>query len=143
MKTKKIIKISLMGFLALILISAVGMVVWSKTGTYPARQAALSALESTEGVTVTREKWIVFTPAEKADKGLIFYPGGLVEPGAYAPVLHRIAEEGVLVIIVPMPLNLAILNPGAANSVIENYPHIAAWIIAGHSLGGRYGSDIC
>ena len=35
-----------------------------------------------------------------------------------------------------MPLNLVIFNPGAANSVIDNYPHISKWIIAGHLLGG-------
>jgi hypothetical protein len=112
------------------------MVVWSKTATYPARMVALSALESTNRVTVTQEKWITFTPVEQVETGFIFYPGGLVEPTAYAPILHRIAEEGVLVIIVPMPLNLAILSPGAADSVIDNYPHIAKWILAGHSLGG-------
>ena len=60
----------------------------------------------------------------------------VVEPAAYAPILHRIAEEGVQVIIVPMPLNLAIFNTGAANSVINNYPHISTWILTGHSLGG-------
>jgi pimeloyl-ACP methyl ester carboxylesterase len=67
---------------------------------------------------------------------LIFYPGGLVEPTAYAPVLRKIAEEGVLVVITPVPLNLAILNTGAANAVIDDHPHISTWILAGHSLGG-------
>ena len=63
-------------------------------------------------------------------------PGGLVEPTAYAPILRKISEEGVLVVITPMPLNLAILNTGAANAVIDEYPHISTWILAGHSLGG-------
>jgi pimeloyl-ACP methyl ester carboxylesterase len=35
-----------------------------------------------------------------------------------------------------MPLNLAILNTGAANAVIDEYPYINTWILAGHSLGG-------
>jgi predicted alpha/beta-hydrolase family hydrolase len=35
-----------------------------------------------------------------------------------------------------MPLNLAILNTDAANSVIDDYPDIATWILSGHSLGG-------
>ena len=97
---------------------------------------ALSALESTVRVTITQDKWIVFEPAEEADTGLIFYPGGLVEPTAYAPILHQIAEKSVLVIITPMPLNLAIFNTGAANAVIDAYPYISTWILAGHSLGG-------
>jgi hypothetical protein len=112
------------------------MLVWAKTGTYPARNVALSALESTDRVRIAQDKWIVFTPVEKTETGLIFYPGGLVEPTAYAPVLRKIAEKGVLVVITPMPLNLAILNTGAANAVIDEYPHISTWILAGHSLGG-------
>ncbi len=136
MKIKKILKYTLIGFVAIIIIIVVGMLVWSRTGTYPARNVALSALESTETVTITQDKWIIFTPTKETEIGLIFYPGGLVEPTAYAPILHQIAEKGVLVIITPMPLNLAIFNTGAANAVIDAYPNISTWILAGHSLGG-------
>jgi hypothetical protein len=136
MKLNKTIKFILIGVVSIIIIGALGMVVWSKTGTYPARTVALSALESTDGVNVTQGKYIVFTPVEETETGLIFYPGGLVEPTAYAPVLHKIAEEGILVVITPMPLNLAIFDTGAANSVIDAYPNISTWILAGHSLGG-------
>jgi hypothetical protein len=136
MDMKKIIKYGLVSIIGLIIIAVLGLLVWSSTGTYPARMVALSALESTERVTITQDNWIVFEPVEETDTGLIFYPGGLVEPTAYAPILHQVAEEGVLVIITPMPLNLAILNPGAANAVIDVYPQISTWILAGHSLGG-------
>jgi pimeloyl-ACP methyl ester carboxylesterase len=51
-------------------------------------------------------------------------------------VLHEIAESGVLVVITPMPLNLAIFNPNAANAVMEEFPQITSWYLAGHSLGG-------
>lgn len=136
MSIKKLIKYALIGFITIIIIGILGMLVWAKTGTYPARTVALSALESTDRVTITQDKWIVFTPVQETETGLIFYPGGLVEPTAYAPVLHQIAESGVLVIITPMPLNLAIFNTGAANAVIDAYPYISTWILAGHSLGG-------
>jgi hypothetical protein len=136
MNIKKIIKYILIGMIAIIILGVLGLLVWSITGTYPARMDAMSALESTDRVIIAQDKWIVFEPVEETDTGLIFYPGGLVEPSAYAPVLHQIAEEGVLVIITPMPLNLAILNTGAANAVIEAYPQISTWILAGHSLGG-------
>ena len=136
MNIKKFLKYTLIVFCALILISILGMLVWAKAGTYPARMVALSALESTDKVTITQDKWIVFKPVIETETGLIFYPGGLVEPAAYAPILHQIAEESVLVIITPMPLNLAILNTGAANAVIDAYPNISTWILAGHSLGG-------
>ncbi|MFN2211615.1 MAG: alpha/beta hydrolase [Anaerolineales bacterium] len=136
MNIKKIIKYTLIGLLAIIVIGVAGMLIWSKTGTYPAGTVAATALESSDRVTVTQDRWIVFEPDQETDTGLIFYPGGLVEPTAYAPILHKIAEKGVLVIITPMPLNLAILNTGAANAVIEAYPQISNWILAGHSLGG-------
>ena len=136
MNIKKIIKYTLIGLMTIIIIGVLGMLVWSKTGTYPARRVALSALESTDKVTITQDKWIVFEPDKETETGLIFYPGGLVEPTAYAPILHQIAEKGVLVIITPMPLNLAIFDTGAANAVIDAYPNISTWILAGHSLGG-------
>ena len=122
--------------IAIIVAGILGMIVWSKTGTYDAGDTALAALESSETVAVSQDQWIVFDPQTDPQIGVIFYPGGLVEAGAYAPVLHQIAEEGILVIITPMPLNLAILNTNAASSVIDAYPDISEWIIAGHSLGG-------
>lgn len=136
MNTKRIIKNALIGFALIIILGVLGVIAWSKIGTYPARMVALSALESTDRVTISQDKWIVFEPDQETDTGLIFYPGGLVEPTAYAPILHNIAEEGVLVIITPMPLNLGILNTGAAREVIDAYPQISNWILAGHSLGG-------
>jgi len=78
MKYKKAAKYTLIGLAAVVLLAALGMVIWSATGTYPARSTAKEAMESTTQVTVTRDKWIIFTPAEKTNIGLIFYTGGLV-----------------------------------------------------------------
>lgn len=136
MNIRKFFQYSLIGFIVIIVIGVLGIIVWSKTGTYPAKLVAVSALESTDRVTVTQDNWIVFEPNNETEIGLIFYPGGLVEPTAYAPILHQISENDVLVIIIPMPLNLAILNTSAANAVIDAYPNITTWILAGHSLGG-------
>ena len=136
MKIKKVVGFTIIVLASIIVFGILGLLVWSKVETYPARMVALSALESTYSVAITQDKFIVFTPTEETETGLIFYPGGLVEPAAYAPVLHTIAEEGVLVVITSMPFNLAIFNSGAANAIIDNYPHISNWIIAGHSLGG-------
>ena len=121
MKIRKVLRITIIAMIVIIIVAALGMVAWSVTGTYPTRAVALSAMESTDGVTVAQDKWITFTPVDATDTGLIFYPGGLVEPTAYAPVLHQIAEQGVLVVIVPMPLNLAIFHTDAANAVIDAY----------------------
>ena len=136
MKIKIVIRYTIIVLASIIVFGFLGLLVWSKARTYPARTVALSALKSTDSVAVTQDDYIVFKPFKDTKTGLIFYPGGLVEPAAYAPVLHKIAEEGILVVITPMPFNLAIFNTGAANTIINNYPHITNWIIAGHSLGG-------
>ena len=41
-----------------------------------------------------------------------------------------------MVVIVPMPLNLAVFGVNSANEVIAAYPNITSWAIGGHSLGG-------
>lgn len=136
MKLRKILRYTGLGILVLSILGSVGFTTWAITGTYAAKEVALAALETTDAVKVTQDQWIVFEPAADTEIGLVFYPGGLVEAEAYAPILRQIAEEGVLVIITPMPLNLAIFDVNAANEVIDAYPQITTWIIAGHSLGG-------
>ena len=98
---------------------------------------AMRALEPDASVQVNRERWIVFEPIEPtSESGFIFYPGGRVLPEAYAPLARALAEEGHLSVIVPMPLNLAVLNPKAARDVISAFPSVRTWVIGGHSLGG-------
>ena len=136
MKFKKILKITGIGLLAVLVLAVAGLFIWSATSTYSAGETALAALESSSTVSVSQDGWIVFMSATEPKNGLIFYPGGLVAPEAYAPVLRKIAESGVLVVITPMPLNLAIFDTNEANAVMEAYPGIASWVLAGHSLGG-------
>jgi pimeloyl-ACP methyl ester carboxylesterase len=68
--------------------------------------------------------------------GLILYPGGKVPPAAYAPAARDIAAAGHLVVIAPMPLNLAVFGIDAADHVIADHPEVERWAIGGHSLGG-------
>jgi len=79
---------------------------------------------------------ITFTPTDGATTGFILYPGAKVPPKAYAPVARAIAEQGYLVVIPSMPLNLAVLGVDAALGVMESHPEITTWAVGGHSLGG-------
>lgn len=99
---------------------------------------AAAALASTGTVTFAREEdRLVFRPAgTKPVTGLILYPGGKVDAAAYAPTAAALAELGFLVVIVPMPLNLAVLGIDRADTVMAAHPEIAQWAIGGHSLGG-------
>jgi len=98
---------------------------------------ALAALQPDGLVDVQTEPWLVFRPAgDDPTTGLILYPGARVDPRAYAPAARSLAEQGFLVVIVPMPLNLAFFAPDRALEVMQAFPGIDQWAVGGHSLGG-------
>jgi dienelactone hydrolase len=104
----------------------------------PLLPEATAALASTPGATYSEEAaGLTFVPKDASAKtGLILYPGAKVPAAAYAPAARAIAEEGYLVVVVPMPLNFAIFGVNAADQVIAAHPEIQSWAIGGHSLGG-------
>lgn len=122
--------------LLILLVLAVAYMIYWVNSTYHSDKMAEAAMKSDSSVTVTKDDWISFMPEQREDTGFIFYPGGLVEPEAYVPLCRKIAEEGYLVVIVPMRWNLAVLSPDRAEEVIEKYNNIRKWTIGGHSLGG-------
>jgi pimeloyl-ACP methyl ester carboxylesterase len=95
-----------------------------------------ASLVDSESVAVTDDPWLTFAPVDGPTTGFIFYPGARVNPESYAPAAREVADNGYLAVIVPMPLNLAILSPNRATAVIEAHPEIETWVIGGHSLGG-------
>ena len=107
------------------------------SGGYRADGEALAALRPGEGVEVYElgAEHTVFAP-EEPEAGFIFYPGGLVEHTAYAPLLRGLAEEGILCVLAEMPLDLAVLGMNAADGVPGQFEEIDRWYIGGHSLGG-------
>ncbi len=116
-------------------------IVWASTPLGPMPEA-LQALQSDKAVLVTNDKWLVFQPAvDIPETGVIIYPGGRIDPRSYAPAANALARQGFLAVIVPMPLNLAVFDPGSADSVIAAYPQIGNWAIGGHSLGGAMAAD--
>lgn len=126
-----------LGLLALVALLALGgFILWAGT-TPPPMPEALAALESDEVVTVTTTPWLSFRPATgAATTGLVFYPGGKVDPRSYAPAARALAAQGYLVALPSMPLNLAVLAPGKAAEVIAANPEVQHWVVGGHSLGG-------
>ncbi len=73
---------------------------------------------------------------DRYEHGLVFYPGGLVSPGAYVPLTARVAQACHRVLIAKMPLDLAVLNPGLGRQLKAQYVVTRGWVIGGHSLGG-------
>lgn len=83
---------------------------------------------------------ITLIPKE-IEAGLILYPGAKVESEAYIPIVEKLAENGVLGIIVKMPAHMAFMDINAADSIMANWPEVNDWYISGHSLGGVVASS--
>ena len=133
----KIVKRVLLGLLIVVVVLTAGFTLWAVDAAQPT-ETALDALSS-DGQVVVRlgDGFITFEPIQKtATTGFIFYPGGRVDYRAYAPVLRKIAEQGYLVAVVQVNLNLAFFDVNAADKVISEYPSIQHWVVGGHSLGG-------
>ncbi|MBN1486577.1 MAG: alpha/beta hydrolase [Anaerolineae bacterium] len=124
------------GILAVIVVLAGSFLIWALNPSEPA-DIALAALEPSPEIEVLSEPWLIFAPkAAVPETGFIFYPGGHVDYRAYAPPARAIAEEGYLVVVVPMPLSLAFLGANQADDVMSAFPQIQDWVLGGHSLGG-------
>ncbi len=113
-----------------------------------ARGLSKEVLDSDESVRVTvTGKLIEFTPVvDTMGTGLIFYPGALVEPKAYAPLARSVAEAGYPVTIIFIPLRLAPLKRHRDELQSRTQSVIGAnagrkWILGGHSKGGARASS--
>ena len=135
-----------LGIVAVIVIALVGGLAWFFS-PQPLLPEATAALASSPGATFSEEATgLTYSPtAGPASTGLILYPGAKVPAEGYAPTARAVAERGFLVVVVPMPLNFAIFDVGAADEVIAAHPEIERWAIGGHSLGGamaaQYAAD--
>jgi hypothetical protein len=125
-----------LALLLIVALAAVGIGVY--TAPQPLLPQATASLASTPAVAFSdangRLEW---SPSGASPStGLIVYPGAKVSAAAYGPLAQTIAGNGFLVVIVPMPLNFAVLGIGAADGVIAAHPEIKSWAVGGHSLGG-------
>lgn len=132
MRTRRIVRYVIIALVALLIVATVGFLAWTRLARYPAFPEATALAQTAQ----TPQGWYVFQPAQPNDTGFIFYPGGLVDPSAYAPLMKQLSDQGITTVIVPMPLDLAIYGVNKANDVIAAYPEIKHWIIGGQSLGG-------
>src|SRR5688500_496595 len=75
--------------------------------------------ESSERVRVViRDEGIYLVPARRDEQtGLLFFPGGLVDPRAYVPLVRRVADRGVLCAIVKIPFRHPTSPRGSSSSV--------------------------
>jgi hypothetical protein len=75
-------------------------------------------------------------PSQSSTTGIIFYPGGFVDPKSYAYFAALLQASDLHVFIVKPLLYLAITQPLIADTIINDFSQISNWIVGGHSLGG-------
>lgn len=140
MKTEKRGRLRPLRLTAVLLLLLIAAFLLYAARYYPADETALRALQPDAQVQVTQTDygWFFDGPSEKA--ALIFYPGGKVEETAYAPLLRLIAEEGMDVCLLRVPLRLAVLAPNRAEAALAEHAY-ETWYIGGHSLGGAIAAD--
>lgn len=107
-----------------------------------------AVLESDQLITVEEtNRFIHFQPnGDSQPSGLIFFPGGMVQPEAYATMSRAISEQGFDVFIIKLPFGSAPLE-SQETSVMElalqimdangSIPH---WVVGGHSRGAAIAS---
>ncbi len=108
------------------------------------RHADETALALLNNANIRQEDSLtILTPDAANDtvNGFIFYPGGKVEETAYLPLLERLREGGVTVVLVKVPFRLAVFDSKAADKVYGAVPGVSRWYLGGHSLGGAMASS--
>ncbi|MRX71979.1 alpha/beta hydrolase [Bacillus lacus] len=130
-------------YLVLAILAVAGASLFFYFTPYEHDERARAALEN-ENVTNYKD-WIVFQSRQQdALPSIIFYPGGLVKPEAYAPLALSLADKGHTTYIVKMPLHLAVLGGQKGKALLNQFPE-STFFIGGHSLGGvmasRFAAD--
>lgn len=126
----------------------IGFVGWSLIA-YRAKPEAAEALQSDPAVIVraSREAW-TFTPSAAAPRpvNLLFLPGALVDPSAYAPLLHQVASHGYRAWLLALPWRGAFGMADGPDFVEEVHTLIdtvpGTWVVAGHSRGGSIAATV-
>ena len=132
-------KIAVSILLAVLILLAGGFF-WYVSDYYRAEDVALEVLSAGDNIEV-RDDLTVLSPSYPTDTAVIFYPGAKVEAAAYLPLLNQLRQTGLTCILVEMPFHLAIFDANAAEDVMEAFPDIQHWYMAGHSMGGAMASQ--
>ena len=123
------------------LVSTAVFITWSLVA-YRAQPFARAALRSDARVVVTHaDGYWSFLPRAPAAAGLIFFPGALVDPVAYAPMVHAVADAGYAALLIEVPRRGAFGGASGPDVFARVHAATAAtglhrWVAAGHSRGG-------
>lgn len=123
-----------------------GFTAWLIIG-FQANPLAPGTFDSTSAISVRQdEQGFSFEPvASTTQVKLLFLPGGMVDPDAYAPLLRSIAERGFAARLMRLPLRCACTSAQTAElfarirDVLRDEGKFQ-WVLAGHSRGAMLAS---
>jgi alpha-beta hydrolase superfamily lysophospholipase len=105
-------------------------------------------LSSNQNIVFTdTDDYLSYVPKVDSTKvSLLFFPGALVQPEAYAPLLRDLAMKGYSSYIQKIPFRIAITDNMEEKALDEasskiNSSNDTKWIIMGHSRGGRMAAN--
>lgn len=134
MKNKKIFKYSIVTIILLLVVSISGILIWTNN-TYKPTSELLDLVSESDYT--KDDDFYVFNPKTNSNgKGIVIYPGALVEPFSYGYIANELSKDGYLVAIPEVNLNLSITENNKAGEFIEKNKDITNWYVAGHSMGG-------
>lgn len=117
---------------------------------FRATSHATAALSPDAHVTVVRgsHHWTFEPKAASAKAGVLFFPGAVVDPVAYAPLLRDVAAAGYPAILVEVPRRGTLGgadDPAVfdrARTAMRSLRNVDGWVVAGHSRGGLIGATL-
>ncbi len=130
------------------LVFTVVFVAWSLIAYRANAEARAGAVSDATVANVRADGVWRFSGAKTSDVGLLFFPGALVDPVAYAPLARAVAAAGYPVTMVELPRRGAF---GGANdpellehalSEMNRTPSVKRWVVAGHSRGAVAAVDM-
>lgn len=117
---------------------------WSVLASRPNAQARSAMRDDAQVVIEEIDGDLRFLPTTRhaGDKTpLLFFPGAMVAPAAYAPLARALALRGHVVVIAALPMRGAF--GGGEDTAFLHRTHDMAtrhgprWVVAGHSKGGK------
>ncbi|MEO9885613.1 MAG: alpha/beta fold hydrolase [Balneola sp.] len=116
----------------------------------------MNASDFDESVVFASDEEVKFTESEDylsfhsikclSKTSILFFPGALVQPEAYAPLARKLAKHGYEVYIQKIPFRIALTDNMEQEALKIASEKIKSatdtkWIVAGHSRGGRMAAN--
>lgn len=106
--------------------------------SYQAHDLPKDTLTTTNTVEVSEaDDFIAFKAKTSHRQTVLFFPGALVDPNAYASLARHLAEEGYSTYIIKMPWRMASYGYKTIDALFDLTDTSKQYVLCGHSQGGK------